>query len=253
MTSADERKPRGQGGGAIGEAGDLPLPGLGTVRVVDLTKLLDPETEKRRCRVRPHYAVVNDVGGWHSEIDIMSHLGTHVEFPRHQEEAWKDGSRIPASHYVGRGVLLQLDTARPNQPIRREDLDAADGGRVQPGDTVLLDSPYHSEPFVTRPDDRRPDMSEEAAHWFVEKQVKCVGWGDGIAIENEPGGCIACHEILLARDILLLEVLKNLDRLREEVFLIAFPPLLIEGLDACPVRVLAIEGLIHRTGTVALE
>ena len=39
----------------------------------------------------------------------------------------------------------------------------------------------------------------------------------------------------------------------EEVFLIAFPPLLIEGLDACPVRVLGIEGLIHRTGTVALE
>ena len=229
------------------EEGVVSVPGLGAVRVVDLSKTVDPATEARRCDVRPHYAVVNDVGGWHSEIDIMSHLGTHLEFPLHQNREWKDGARLPASRFFGRGILLCLDTARPNQPIRREDLDAADGGTVQSGDTVLLDSPYHSEPFVTRPDDRRPDLSEEAAWWFVEKQAACVGWGDGIAIENEPEGCIACHEIMLSRDILLLEVVANLDQLREKVFLITFPPLPIKGLDSCPVRVFAIEGLLRPT------
>ena len=76
---------------------------------------------------------------------------------------------------LGPWVLLKLNTVQPRQLIRREDLEAAEQGLVQLNDTVLLDSPYHSEPFVVSPDDQRPDMSEEAAFWFREKQVKCVG------------------------------------------------------------------------------
>lgn len=86
-------------------------------------------------------------------------------------------------------------------------------------------------------------MSEEAARWFLEKGVKCVGWGDGIAIENHIEGCIACHELLLGNDILLLEVVHNIDQLKTDTFMITFTPLPIHGLDSCPVRVVAIEGM----------
>jgi arylformamidase len=213
------------------------------LRVVDLSKMVDPATESRRCTLRRQYVVVNGVGGYHTDMDLVSHLGTHLELPYHQRNEWKDAGKFPAEAFVGRGILLNLATARPKQPIRRKDLDTADRGRVRPGDTVLLDSPFHSEPFVTSPDDRRPDISEESAHWFFEKKVRCVGWGDGIAIENEPTGCIAAHELLLGHDIFFLEVLKNLDQLRQETFLIVYAPLPIVGLDACPVRVIAIEGL----------
>ena len=112
-----------------------------------------------------------------------------------------------------------------------------------PGDTILLDSPYHSEPFIASPDDQRPHMSEAAAGWFLEKEVKAVGFGDGIAIENHADGCVACHQLLLGNDILLLEVLVNLDQLRQEIFLILYTPLPIIGLDSCPVRVVAVEGM----------
>jgi kynurenine formamidase len=213
------------------------------LRVVDLSKQLDPATERRRCKVRRDYVVVNGVGDYHSELDLASHLGTHLELPYHHNNDWKDVTQFPIESFVGRGVLLNLRTARPNQLIGREDLDAADKGKVKPGDTVLLDSPFHSEPFSNACDDRRPDLSEEAAYWFLEKQVKCVGWGDGIAIENNREGCIAFHDLLLAKDILFLEVLKNLDQLRNEIFLIVYAPLPIVGLDSSPVRVVAIEGL----------
>jgi len=216
---------------------------FGNLRVVDLSKRLDPATERRRCVLRRFLASTNGVTGYWSDIDIMSHLGTHLEFPSHVKDEWKDGSQIPVESFVGRGVLLNLAAARPRQPIRRSDLDAADRGRVQGGDVVLLDSPYHSEPFVASPADRRPDLSEEAARWFLEKRVKCVGWGDGIAIENYAEGCIPFHDLLLGNDILLLEVVKGLDQLREDVFMVVFAPLPVVGLDSCPVRVLAIEGL----------
>ena len=217
------------------------------LRVVDLSKRLDPATERRRCVLRRFLATTNGVSGYWSDIDIMSHLGTHLEFPCHQNEEWKDGSKIPVETFIGRGVLLHLVTARPQQPIRRSDLDTADRGRVQRGDVVLLDSPYQSEPFVTSPDDQRPDLSEESAHWFLEKGVKCVGWGEGIAIENYAEGCIPFHDILLGNDILLLEVVMGLNQLREDLFMVVFTPLPIVGLDSCPVRVLAVEGLTFQS------
>ena len=217
------------------------------LRVVDLSKRLDPATERRRCVLRRYIATTNGVSGFWSDIDIMSHLGTHLEFPAHQKEEWKDGSQIPVETFFGRGVLLNLETARPRQPIRRSDLDAADRGRVQRGDVVFLDSPYHSEPFVSSPDDQRPDLSEESARWFLEKEVKCVGWGEGVAIENYAEGCIPFHDILLGNDILLLEVVTGLSQLREDIFMVAFAPLPIVGLDSCPVRVLAVEGLTFQS------
>jgi kynurenine formamidase len=222
-----------------GRGGNDP-PGLEGVRIVDLSKTLDPATENRRCTLRRHYTVVNGVGAYHTDIDITSHLGTHLELPYHFNESWKDGSKLPPSAFVGRGVLLNLQTATPNAPIRRADLDQADCRRTRPGDTVLLDSPFHSEPFVFSEDDRRPDISKEAGLWALEKKLKCVGWGDGVAIENEAIGCVALHEILLGNDILIIEVMKNLDQLRQDVFLIVYAPPPIAGLDSCPVRVMAI-------------
>ena len=218
----------------------------GRLHIVDLSKVIDPAIESRRCSIRRHYVMVNGVGDYHSELDLMSHLGTHLEFPYHHRDDWKDGSQFPVDSFVGRGVLLYLRSARPNQPIRYEDLEAADNGRVQAGDTVLLDSPYHSEPFVTSSKDQRPDLSQDAARWALDKAVKCLGWGDGVAVENEPEGCIRCHDMLLGNDILFLEVLTNLDQLGQDPFLIVYAPLSIVGLDSSPVRVIAIEGLFDK-------
>ncbi|MDI9429711.1 MAG: cyclase, partial [Spirochaetota bacterium] len=36
---------------------------------------------------------------------------------------------------------------------------------------------------------------------------------------------------------------ENLDKLKQQTFFISFAPLPIKGLDSCPVRVYAIEGL----------
>jgi arylformamidase len=56
-------------------------------------------------------------------------------------------------------------------------------------------------------------------------------------------GCIACHELLLGNGIFLLGVVKNLDLLRCETFFVVCAPLPIVGLDACPMRAIAIEGV----------
>lgn len=216
---------------------------LGSYRTVNLSKIIDPKVERRRCLLHRHAVIVQGVEDYYTDVDIVTHLGTHVEAPYHHGSFTKDVVDLPSDHYVGRCVVLKLDTCVPRALIGRSDLDAADRGRVRPGDVVILDSPYQAEPFMQSPNDERPDLSRESAEWFLEKQVKAVGFGNGIAIENNAEHCVACHDILLANDILFIEVLKNLDKLHDDVFLIVFMPLPIRGLDSSPVNVMAIEGI----------
>jgi len=216
---------------------------LGPYRTVSLSKIIDPATEKRRCAIRRHEAHVQGVTDYHSDIDIMSHLGTHLEAPYHLHDDLKDVTALAPDRFLGRGVLLRLDTCAPRALITRRDLDAADDGTIQTGDVVLLDSPFHHEPFTPGPDDERPQLSRESAEWFFEKGVKCIGFGDGIAIENNPVHCKAFHEILMPHDVTFIEVMQHLDLLSQKIFLLVFLPLPIRGLDSSPVHVLAIEGV----------
>ena len=216
---------------------------VGPYRMVHLSKIVDPATETRRCTLHRHQVDVQGVMDYYTDMDIVTHLGTHVEAPFHHGDFTKDVMDFPAEHYVGRGVLLKLDTCGPRALITREDLETADGGRLRAGDIAVLDSRFHSEPFVESPDDERPRLSRESAEWFLAKQVKAVGFGDGINIETNVEHCNACHDILLANDILFIEVLKNIDQLRDDVFLLVYLPLPIRGLDSSPANVIAIEGV----------
>ena len=214
---------------------------LGPYRVVDLTKKLYPEREKRRLEVRRFFK--EETKDYHSDLDIASHLGTHVETPYHYKDEWPDVLQLPTTSFLGRGVLLHLDDIQPCAPVRARDLEKADKGRLQEGDVVVLTSPYHCEPFSFREDDQRPYLGAAAGQWLADKGIKSVGFGDSVAIEHSVEDACAFHEILMPRDVTFIEVMENLDKLEDDIFLIVFLPLPIAGLDSCPVRVVAIEGV----------
>jgi arylformamidase len=220
-----------------------PVGRVGPYRTVQLSTIIDPRTERRRCVLRRKPVNVNGVVDFHTEMDLITHLGTHVEAPCHHGTLTKDVTDLPADHFVGRGVLLKLATCGPGALITRDDLESAGAGRVRRGDVLVLDSRFHSEPFTEDPNDQRPHLSRESAEWFLAQGVKAVGFGDGICIEKNVEHCIACHDIMLGHDILFLEVLRNIDLLRTGIFLISYLPLPIKGLDASPVNVLAMEGV----------
>jgi kynurenine formamidase len=117
---------------------------------------------------------------------------------------------------------------------------------MQPGDTVILDSPHKLPPFTPAtngPDDHRLLIGEDSARWLAARGAKCVGFGDGVSIEDSNENVKPFHDILMAQNCLFLEVLQNLDLLKTDTFFISYAPLPIIGLDSCPVRVYAIEGL----------
>ena len=219
---------------------------MGNLRVIDLTKELHPETESRRC----HLFRINTGGpipDYHTIMDLTSHLGTHCECPYHHDDTWPSVAELPITNFLGRAVYLNFgETVAKRGQITAEDLERVSAGRVKEGDVVIIDSAYQIEPFTpaTNTDaDQRLRVGEESARWFREKKVKSVGFGDGVSVESTNEDVKPFHDILMAENITFLEVLKNLDQLKQDIFFISFSPLPIYGLDSCPVRVYAIEGL----------
>lgn len=214
------------------------------LRVVDLTKYIDPATETRRCHLF-RFNTGGPIPDFHTHMDLMSHLGTHCECPYHHDDNWPDAAALPLSTFMGRGTYIELDTA-PNTHITAAMLEEACAGKVKEGDVLILDSPYRIPPFTTKtntPEDKRLFVNEQTAQWMVEHKIKAVGFGDGVSIENCNEDVKPFHDICMAKNIVFLEVLCNLEKLKKDHFFISYAPLYIKGLDSCPVRVYAMEGL----------
>ncbi len=218
---------------------------LNGLRVVDLTKLVDPATETRRCKL-DRFNTGGPIPDYHTNVDIMTHLGTHCECPYHHFDDGKDVAALPITSFMGRALYYEFKDLAPNSHITGKDLDRAFGDKIKEGDVIIIDSVHKLPPFTPEtngPKDKRLFVNGDTAQWCVDHGVKCVGFGDGVSIENSNEDVKPFHDICMAKDITFLEVLKNLDELKSDTFFISFAPMYIKGLDSCPVRVYAIEGL----------
>jgi arylformamidase len=213
---------------------------LNGYRIIDLSLHVDPATTTRLCEVERFYQ--ESTKDYHSKVTVASHLGTHIETPYHYDDNWKDIVDLPVTAFVGRGVKLELE-CEPVAEITKEMLDKADNGLVQEGDVIVLSSPYHCVPFSNDPNDQRPFLGRESGQWFAEKKVKCVAFGDAVAIEHSVKDACDIHEEVMPNDITFLEVMQNIEMLKDDVFFISFTPMPIKTLDSCCVRAYAIEGL----------
>jgi arylformamidase len=174
-----------------------------------------------------------------TEIQMVVHVGTHVDAPRH---FYLDGPafhEIPPERLFGAGVVLRI-AARPHQVITAADL-AACAVDVLPGDIVVLDTGW-AQYFGQDKYEEHPALSTDAAQWLVDKRVKLLGVDfatPDLAVRlRKPGFNWPVHHILLARGVLVSEHLTNVSSLPAGRAEFVFSALNIEGSDGAPARVL---------------
>ena len=222
-----------------------PVYDLNGLRVIDLTKALDPATETRRCHLY-RFNTGGPIPDFHTIMDLTSHLGTHAECPYHHDDNWPSVAEVPLTSFMGRAIYVSIEGTEPNSYITPELLDKFCLPLMEDDTIVILDSPYKLPPFTPKTntaEDKRLFVNGETAKWFLAHKAKAIGFGDGVSIENSNDDVKPFHDILLAENILFIEVLKNLEKLEKKVFFMSYSPLPIIGLDSSPVRAYAIEGL----------
>jgi arylformamidase len=173
-----------------------------------------------------------------SVVYMWSHVGTHVEAPLHFLTDGGDTASIPVERLIGPAIVLDFRHKQVNEPITLAEMQA--GGDIQVGDRVLTMTGRHTQ-YRTPQSHDRPYITEEAVRWLVEdRKINCLGT-DSSGFEVRGVSHHPNHRLLNNAGIPVLECLNNLVELKQpRIFLIALP-LPIIGLDASPVRAIAIE------------
>jgi arylformamidase len=207
-------------------------------RVVDLTHVLVPGAEQYHLEVKQRGQRQGETGDIMSDLSMWSHVGTHVEVPRHFYAKGKDTSQLPLEVFMGPAIRLDFRHKQKDEAITLEDVRAA--GDIQRGEHVILwEGREHL--YRTPQSHDRPYLTEEALAWLLEdRQVRLLGT-DSSGFEVRGVAHFPNHARLFRYDAAVLECLRNLGEIRHQHFYLIALPIPVRGLDACPVRAIAIE------------
>jgi len=211
-------------------------------KMIDLTQVIQPTPPdvQRKFVVRIHDALeeipgkVRPEGEWYvmSDVDLMGHVGTHMEAPFHCLKKGADLSQIPLDRLGGDAVILNLLNAKAEGGVTLQQVQEAakTAGGVRKGDIVFCrmgPTPY----FSTAP-----------LKWLVEQGMKMMGVdSSGVELADDKTQANVNHLVLFRAGIPLIENLANLERLSRPRVKVYALPVPVRGLDAFPLRVIAIE------------
>lgn len=213
----------------------------GDLRIVDLTHVLVPGREQYGLEVSQRGRRDGPEGDIMSDVSLWSHVGTHVEVSLHFVTGGRDTSQIPLERFIGPALRLDLRHKDKDEPITLEDFQHA--GDIQVGDRVILWE-GRDRLYRTPASHDRPYVTEEAAHWLVlDRQIRLLGTDSSgfevRGVDHHPN-----HRLFFSYDVPVLECLCNLDQIARPRFYLSALPWPVQGLDASPVRAIAIEGLV---------
>jgi len=221
---------------------------LENYKIVELSHQLYPEQEEYTYEVRsdyvenfiPHYQGKRPTDQWYvmSELNMWSHVGTHMEAPYHYQKDGMDIAGVPLQQVVGECVLLDFSGKAIGEKISLEELQKK-GQDIRQGDIVFVFTGY-GHLYRTEHSHDRPYFSEDAIRWLAaEKQIACLGVDcSGIENRNEPRQ--PNHKMLFDHQIPLIEHLANLDQIKAKRFFVVAVPLRLHQCDASPLSVIAL-------------
>jgi arylformamidase len=217
-------------------------------RIIDLSHDMWPGQEEYGLQletrlideVYPQYRRRPDVWYTLQTIHMSCHVGTHIEFPRHFDPQGADSATFPLERLIGPACVLDFRHKQDNEAITLAEVQAYDG-LIQQGDIVFL----HTGRFATHNQPgghSRPYLTPEATRWLAaEKDVPAIGV-DATGIEVKGTDHHPVHTILLKEfGRALIEEVGDLSQLRGPRFEVWILPLKMHGLEASPIRLLAIE------------
>ena len=213
-------------------------------KIIDLTlTLLDG---MRGVSVEPKLSLAAD--GWNaSTYHLYSHAGTHMDAPTHYDINDMSVDRIPLERCMGAAWVVDCGSVKPKELLTPGHFgDTA--AKISSGDFVLIRtewSRFAGEPCYR---DELPRIGVELAEWFAERRIALLGVEPpAVADVHNHDEIQTIHKILLKADIIIVEGLAHLDKIRNEKVEFIALPLKVAGGDGAPVRALAIEDSDEKT------
>lgn len=207
-------------------------------RIIDLTHIMIPGQEQYGLEVTQRGERAAATGDIMSDVFMWSHVGTHVEVPLHFYANGKDTSQVALDVFMGPAIRLDFRHKQKNEAITLDEIKVA--GDIQLGDHVILWE-GRAQLYRTPQSHDRPYITEEAIAWLLEdRKIRLLGT-DSSGFEVRGATNHPNYTLFFRHDAAVLECLCNLEEIRNQRFYLIALPLPVKGLDACPVRAIAIE------------
>lgn len=164
-------------------------------------------------------------------LSIGSHTGTHIDAPSHVFRGMPTLEQYNPSLWFSDAIVLDFTPRRPRQAITAAEIKSKTPAG---GCGVVLktgwDALFGKEDYYKT----YPPLAPDAAEYLVELGVPIIAADTPFSFD--------VHKILLRRGIPLVTNLNNTSVLREGRIRLIAVPLLIQGGDGAPARVLAVVG-----------
>lgn len=219
-------------------------------RVVELSHVMCPGEEEYGLEIEtkfvdkiyPNYKRRDDVWYTLSMLTMSSHVGTHIEFPRHFDPTGLDSAAFPLNRLMGPACVLDFRHKANDEAITLEDVQSY-SDVIQTGDVVF----FHTGRQVNHNRSnahQRPYVTPEATQWLItEKDILVMGI-DATGTEVKSTDYHPNHSILLKEHQgALIEAVGDLSQLSQQRFFVIILPLKMIGLDSSPIRLIAIEDM----------
>ena len=167
-------------------------------------------------------------------ITMLSHTGTHMDAPAHMHESGKTLDSYPASSFIGKAAVIDVNGKRE---IGVEALKSSEH-LIKGSDFIMFHTGWSKLWGDENYFRNFPALTMEAANWLVSSGIKGIGL-DCISADVAESSDFPVHHILFKEDLLIVENLKNLDKLLGKKFMFSCLPLKYENADGSPVRAIA--------------
>jgi len=209
------------------------------MKVIDLTLTVSEKIPTFPGSPKPHFVEWETIpkDGYNLELLFLStHTGTHIDAPFHFMKNGKKIHEIKPERLVNEAVLIKVGK-KANRSISKTDIRKFEqkNGKIENGSTVIFYTGWqknlNKEFYFTE----NPGLSVSAAKYLVSKKINMVGI-DSPSIDLGTDSKFSVHHVLAKNNILIVENLANLNKIKSNNFHLITSPLKLKNATGSPIR-----------------
>ena len=209
------------------------------MKVIDLTLTVSEKIPTFPGSPKPHFIEWETLAkdGYNLELLFLSsHTGTHIDAPFHFLKNGKKIHEIVPERLVNEAILIRV-RKKANQSILKNDIQKFEqkNGTIEYGSTVIFYTGWQKnlkeESYFTK----NPGLSVSAAKYLASKKINMVGI-DSPSIDLGSDSKFSVHHILAKNNILIVENLANLGKIKSNNFHLITSPLKLKNATGSPIR-----------------
>lgn len=204
--------------------------------IIDLSHIINPDISVFPGTEKPIFERKEIEGYPEVKITMYTHTATHMDAPIHIIKNARTLDELPIEKFIGKAIVIDCKHLA-GKHITLEFLKQYED-KIKNVEFILFNSGWSSKWKTDAYFEDFPTLTAEAATWLTKFHLNGIGL-DSISLDPVADLSLPNHKIVLAKEILIIENMTNLDGLTEGEFIFQCLPLKIEKADGSPIRAVA--------------